>query len=252
MFAILSFYDSKNDLRSIFSKSKISSERVPLPNGDVFFKVSVERKRGKIPWKKLSQCLGILREDVLISGDIDLPRNVGISKFVPKKYDRIMFFSSAVEDITSQGKTYNSLCVLDENALFMPFVTKVLPYFSQIKIITPLIEEYEKLSKELYLEYGISLLITPTSEPTGEIVISFDSSSVPVTFSGTLYTLHKRLLLSGRVLCPSPPALPSYCKELCPEGVDQLLFAAAVYEKCKNCGCPTINISPSRQIHHVL
>lgn len=232
MFAVLSFYDSKKAFGGVFSKSKISSERVPLPNGEVFFIVSVERKRGKIPWKKLSSCLGILRDDVLISGDVTVPKDVGISKFVPKEYDRILFFTSAVEHITSQKKTFDSLCVLDEKGLFIPFVTKVLPYFSQIKIITPLIEKYEKLSKELYLEYGISLLITSNGEMAGETVISFDSSEVPVTFSGTLYTSHKRLLLSGKVLCPSPPALPSYCKELCPKEVDPLLFAAAVYEKC--------------------
>ncbi len=232
MFAILDFYEEKRRIGSFLSRDKIDSERVVLLNEEVFFKVRIKKRRGKIPWKKLSQCLGILREDVLLSEAITIPDSVGITKFKPEKYHLITFFSSVVENIKSQGKIYGSLCVYDEKGLFMPYVTELVNLFSQIKIITPFMQEYERLGDEIFSRYGMTLLITDKGKLDGDVVIAPDSTLVDITFSGTVYTLQRRFLLSGVVLCPKNLLLPSYCREMCPEGIDPFIFAAALYEKC--------------------
>lgn len=232
MFAVLNFYDEKKSFYSLFSGDRIKSERHSLINNQVFFTVDIKKRHGKIPWKKIENCLGILRQDVLLPFDIEIPHNININKFQPTKYPLIIFFSCAVKDIKANNKIMNRLCILDEKGLFLPFVENLIPLFSEIKIVTPFTDEYEKLSHELFNKYGVALLITNQGKLNGDIVISPDSSKVDVTFSGTLYSLNKRHLLSGKVLCPKNLIVSPICKENCPEYIDSLIFSAALYEKC--------------------
>lgn len=232
MFAYLSFYEGEKGIGALFSRDKIDSERVTLPNGEVFFSVKVKKRKGKIPWKKLCECLGILREGVLLDEKISIPDGIGISRFIPEEYHLLIFFSSVVKNIKAQPKIYSSLCVYDEKGLFMPYTKELVTYFSQIKIITPLVKEYERVSYEIFSEYGMAMLVTNKGNLDGEIAVSPKGSVAPVTFSGTLYSLDRPYLLSGRVLCPKNLSVPEICKVLCPEDIDPLAFSAALYERC--------------------
>lgn len=232
MFAVLNFYEDKKGISSLFSGDKITSHRHLLDNDEVFFTVDIKKRRGKIPWKKLEKCLGILSQDVLLPKEITIPQNINITKFSPEKYNLILFFSSAAKHIRANKQIFGSLCVYDQKGLFLPFVESLITSFSVIKIISPFLDEYEKLSEELLDKYGASLLITKNGKLCGDIIISPQSNLVDLTFSGTLYTISGRRLLSGRVLCPQKLILPNKITELCPENIDEIDFAGALYEKC--------------------
>ncbi len=232
MFAVLQFMEPEKKIRSFFTSAKIASERITLPSGGVYFIVTAEKRRGKIPWKKLERCLGVLREGVILPNGVSIPDGVNISVFTPEKLPEIMLFNTAVRNIKSEGKIRGRLTVIDGKGLFIPYAQRIIRYFSEIKIITSFVEEYESVSALLFQKFGVSLLVTDEGKADGDVVISSDNNAVDITFSGALYTLEKRRLLSGRVLTASEPRFPLFIEKHCPEGVDRLVFASALYEKC--------------------
>ncbi len=229
MFAVIEFVPAK---RRFLGGNKIESERITLPGGEVFFIVKAETRRGRVPWKKLSRCLGFLRDAVILPSGFAVPEGVNITAFTAEKLPHTVLFNSAVKHIKQQKKTGDRLCVVDEKGLFAPLTEELILNFGEIKVITPLTGEYERLSRSLMEKYGAALLITDKGGADGDVVISPDGDCVDITFSGELYTLKSRRLLSGKVLCPRGIVLPDFYDELCPEGVDRFLFAAALYEKC--------------------
>ncbi len=229
MFAVIEFTAAK---RRFLGRNKIESERIALPGGEVFFIVKAEARRGRAPWKKLSQCLGFLREAVILPKGAAVPEGIDIKAFEPEKFPYAVLCNSAVKQIKKEKKTGDRLCVVDEKGLFIPLAEELILNFGEVKVITPLVSDYEQLSRSLMEKYGAALLITDTGKADGDVVILPDGECVPVTFSGELYCLKPRRLLSGRVLCPKGIALPPIFEKFCPEGVDKFLFAAALYEKC--------------------
>ncbi len=232
MFAVIKVISNESKFRDIFGKGKIQSERITLPSGGVFFLVTVETCRGKIPWKKLERCLGVLKEAVVFCHKTAIPDGIAIKQFIPERFPLIMFYKWAANSLDKASTSINSLCIRDEYGLFLPYMESLIKYFGEIKIITPLTDEYDNLSSSLMQKYGVSLLVTEKSKLNSDVVISPDSDAVDITFSGELYTIEKRQLLSGRVMCPTDLILPLWCDELCPCGVDRLTFASALYEKC--------------------
>ena len=90
LFAILQISDSN----TIFKKPQIQSQRITLPSGDAFFTVTTDKHYGKIPWKKLKACLGILRNNILLPEDITIPEDVNITKFIPDILPRLILMNS--------------------------------------------------------------------------------------------------------------------------------------------------------------
>ncbi len=229
MFAVIEFVPAK---KRFSGGNKIESERITLPGGEVFFIVKAETRRGRVPWKKLSRCLGFLRDAVILPKGVAVPENIDIKAFEPENFSCAVLFNSAVKHIKDRNKTGDRLCAVDEKGLFLSLAEELILAFSQLKVITPLIQEYEKLSDVLIEKYGAALLMTNKGTADGDVVISPQGEAVDITFSGELYSLRPRRLLSGQVFCPKEIILPSAFDKLCPEGVDKFLFAAALYEKC--------------------
>ncbi len=229
MFAVIEFREKQNR----FKRGKITSERIPLPSGDVFFVVRVEKSFGKVPWKKLERCLGILRQCVILPEGEAVPENVNMTVFTPDIFPRLLLINSAADYIARHrsGFLSRSLTVFDEKGIYTPYIENLLHCFSNIKIVTPVREEYEKLSRQLMENYGFSLLITDKETCSGDTVISH-RCNIPVYFKGDIFTNEKKYLMNTKAFCGSDIILPEFYEMLRPQGVGRVLFASALYEKC--------------------
>ncbi len=229
MFAVIDIKEPRNTFR----KGGITSERINLPSGDVFFVVSVEKSFGKVPWKKLERCLGILRQCVILPEGVQVPAGVNITPFEPDVLARLLLINSAADYITGHKKEFicRRLTVFDETGIYADYIEGLINCFGKIKIVTARKENYERLSRRLMETYGFSLLVTERDYTPGDVVISY-RCNVPVYFTGTVFTAEKKNLMSKSCFCGKDITLPEEYESLRPPGVGRVLFACALYEKC--------------------
>jgi hypothetical protein len=226
VFAVIHIKDKNN----IFTRSKIESVRHTLPNGEAFFTVRAEKHFGRVPWQKLESCMGILRKDVLISEGVTLPKDSSITEFVPDIYPRIVLMNSAVKVLSDNRQ--KSLIVFDERCIYTEYIRNLVRCFDRIKVITPEPETYDKLSAELMEDCGFSLEVSDKPSYKADAVIAYNCS-VPLYFSGKLFTAEKKFMMNAKVYSGGEIDLPDEYEKIRPDGVSKLLFASALYEKCK-------------------
>ena len=237
MFAVIDASDSN----AIFRKPKIKSQRINTPDGEAFFIVTAEKHLGRIPWKKLGSCLGILKKDIILKDGLPMPEGSDITAFSPDIFPRLLLINSAVSYIMKHSDSYKSksLTIYDEKALYKSSIEKLLFCFSSIKIVTPEFAAYEKLSHKLMESYGLSLLVTDTQSYDSDVIISHRQTA-PLYFGGTVFTNEGKPLMSGRVLTGKSIILPEEYENLNTCNIDPLLFASALYEKCGCLGLGTL------------
>jgi hypothetical protein len=229
LFAILQV----SDKNTIFSKPKIQSQRIDLPSGDVFFIVTTDKQMGRIPWKKLENCLGILRHCILLPEHITIPEGTDITAFAPDILPRIMLMNSTTDYIINRKQFFHqkNLTIFDKDGLYTSYIEKLLPYFNNIRIITDKINIYEALSEKLMTEYGFSLIVSDTENFDCDVVIS-QRCNVPLYFSGTVFAGEKKHLMNATVFSGSESTLPDEYENIRPNNIGRVLFASALYEKC--------------------
>ena len=230
MFAILQISDNN----TIFRQPKIQSQRFDLPSGDAFFTVTAEKHLGKVPWKKLEKCLGILRKGILLPDGATLPTGINITCFSPDILPRLLLMNSATHYITNHKESFirKSLTIFDEKGIYQSYIEKLLPCFSSIRIVTDSPKKYTRLSEALLETYGFSLLLSKDEAGQSDVVISH-AIKVPLYFEGIVFTNENRYLMNSEIFSGSEINLPEAYESLRPEGIDRVPFASALYESCK-------------------
>ena len=229
MFAVIKLREP----RRRFGRGTITSERITLPSGEAFFIVTVEKAFGRVPWKKLEGCLGILKRDVILPKEVAVPSNVGITEFVPDIFPGLLLMNSALYYIESHKNefTSRSLTVFEDRGAYIDYIENLARCFATIKVVTQNSEEYEKLSLRLMEKYGFSLVITDKECFDSDVIIA-RSCDVPLYFAGTVFADKKKFMMNSAVFSGSDVVLPEPYEKLKPEGVGRVAFASALYEKC--------------------
>lgn len=225
MFAVL----KNGKTGSVFRKLKIRSQRVTLPGNDAFFVVTLENFRGKASLKKLEDCLGILKKDVLVSGDMPLTEGTDITVFSPDILPRLLLINSASD--TLKGCRYKSLILYDEKGIYTHCTAKLTDSFDRIRVVTPFTQKYEEVSRKLMENYGFSLEVSSCESFGADVIISH-SCRVPLYYSGIVFTNERKYLMNSQVFSGKEITLPDPYEDLRPENTDTLIFASALYEKC--------------------
>ena len=230
MFAILQI----SDRNTIIRPPKIGSQRFNLNSDDAFFIVTVDSHRGKIPWKKLEKCLGILRQDIILPEDITIPEEINITSFTPHILPQIILMNSATDYILQNKVHFTSktLAIFDESGIYVTYIEKLISCFSSIKIITSKPDKYDHISQKLLEDYGFSLIISSEERYNCDTIISHQCN-VPLFFSGTVFTSQKKYLMNATVFSGSDIELPDEYENMRPSNIGRVPFASALYEKCK-------------------
>lgn len=241
MFFILKIEEEKKNLSKkiaeYFQKPKITTEKIETANLLAFYAVTAQKHRGKIPWEEIEKAAGRFCKRAVLQSKVVIPENVGIKKFEPKVFDKILLFNSAVSVLEklSLDPLKMSVTVFDENGYLTAKIEKLVMLCSQIRVVTSCIQSYEDVARMLFEKYGISLIISQSagnSILTSTAVISDKSADVPLIYHGLLFTNQRRKMLNATVLCGKEFSLPKEIENLVPNGVDRLTFASALYELC--------------------
>ena len=230
MFAILQISKTNTILR----KAEIKSQRLNLPSGDAFFIVTSDKHLGKIPWKKLEKCLGILRHCILLPDNITIPDGINITAFTPTILPKLLLINSATDYIEKHKPIFRSknLTIFDKDGIYAEYIERLLPCLKNIRIVTDKRGMYEALSEKFISDYGFSLIISDKENFDCDAVIS-QECSVPAYFSGTVFTGEKKYIMNSEVFSGTEIKLPTEYEKIRPENIGRVLFASALYEKCR-------------------
>ena len=229
MFAILQISENNTIMR----KSEIKSQRINLPSGDAFFIVTTDRHMGKIPWKRLERCLGILHHCMLLPEDSTIPDGINITAFTPEILPKLLLMNSAADYIKNHKEIFRSksIAVFDRDGIYQAHIQRLIPYLKNIRVITDKIDMYNSISEKLMSDYGFSLVVSDKDSYDCDAVISH-CCKAPVYFSGTVFTNIKKYLMNAEVLSGCEIELPDEYENLRPENIGRVLFASVLYEKC--------------------
>lgn len=225
MFAIINV----SQTNAVFRKPEISSQRVALQNAETFFLVTTEKSYGRVPWKKLENCMGILKKDVILTGDTVLPEYSGISEFIPDVFPYIVLINTAIDRL--KNGRHKSLIIFDEKAICMDYIQSFVNSFERIRVITPYAEKYTAVARILLENYGFSLEVSADPSYDSDVIIS-NNCDVPLYFSGKVFSNKRKFMMNAEMFSGGEIVLPEEYESIRPEGVDKLLFASALYEKC--------------------
>ncbi len=238
MFAVLKLKEEEKTLFSRFKKSKITSERVPLPNGESFFIITAEKKRGDIPFTEILDFCGILKNKILFDKNFSFKDEWDYTPFKPVKLKKKLLFDVAVktlEELKNEPQKIN-ICLCDSEGLYINELPRLFPFGKKIHVVSENKSLYEKKNAEFLREYGVCVTLSEDRDfcdDSFNVVISHSSEKMPLIFEGIIFTNEKRDFFSAECYEVREVELPFEYERLRPYGIDKTDFAAALYECCK-------------------
>lgn len=240
MFATVEFYERedtfKAKLKSFFSPPKIITEKVPLPENEYFYKMKVPLHKGEIPYDKLKRISSGVCDGLIFPKGFRCEETEGIKVYSSRYFKETVLFNTAVSLIKESifEPTQTVITLVDKKGVLASEVSRIVPFACEIRVVTDNMRAYEFAHRRIMNEYGLSLLVSDKLSSISKegIVISYDSSFIPLYFKGLVLTAQKRFLPFARVLMGEGISADEKYTALCPEGVDMEIFLSALCEVC--------------------
>lgn len=215
--------------------AKAHAQSVPTEKGLPFFILDISSCPNDAAWEKVAEKCGRYASRVVAPRSLSLPDCGRLKRFVPSFMPSVLVFNTALDIIkkTSVEPSEISITLTDRKALHPSRVHKLLPFSSTVRVITAHPEKYASACKRALDEYGASIVIRPSYEPTAkpDIVICSDGGVSPLMQSAAVFA--DRHSLTGRIhFCGSGVELTEAHTETVPSDIDPIDFAGAVTELC--------------------
>lgn len=237
MFVVLNIerYSKKVSKR----KSKKINRSPPVichtERGLPFYLLNVcEEKRG-IDWKKTSERCGRYVSRIVAPRNILMPDDGCLRRFIPSTFVSLLVFNSAVQLLKSaeiDPKIF-TITLSDRNAFLAGEVCRLLPFSSQVRIITSHPERYAFACTKALEEYGATLIIRSAYELSSkpDFVISCDGAYNPLMESQAVISAKRSCGGVLRFIGKSTELTDSHKKIISPS-VEPTDFAGALTELC--------------------
>ncbi len=240
MFATVEFYSPDESFRArlkrFFRPPEIITEKVSVPENEYFYKIRVPLNKGRVPYDKLRRISAGVCNGLIFPESFRCEEPEGIKIYSSRYFSETVLFNTAVslikESVFAPNETLITL--VDKKGVLATEVSRIVPYAGEIRVVTDNTRAYEFASRRIIDEYGLSLLVSDklSSIPGEGIVISLDSSYIPLYFKGLLITAQRRYLPFARVLAGEGIRADEKYIALCPEGTDTEAFLSALCELC--------------------
>lgn len=239
MFATVEFYEredtAKKRVKNFFVKPKIITEKVNLPENEYFYKLKVPLHKGKIPYDKLKRISSGVNDGLIFPKGFKKEAE-DIKVYSSRYFKETVLFNSAVSMLKKSvfEPTQTVITLVDKKGVLSGEVSRLVPFACEIRVVTDNIRPYEIVSGKIMGEYGLSLFVSDKLSTISKegIIISFDSSFIPLSFKGIVVTAQKRFLPFARVLTGEGIVAERIYADLCPEEIDLEEFLSALCEVC--------------------
>lgn len=224
----------KGKIREFFGKARMYSEKVELEDGEYFYILKVPARKGKIPYDRLRNITFSIGEGLIFSEGTEIDEAL-VRVYKPRYFPKLMLFNSAVSmlkaSVFDPAKT--TLTLVDERGELASELHRLVPFASEIRVVTARSGRYEPVAEKLMDDYGLSLFIGDRFEKASAestVIITYDCQWVPLSCKSLIFTVKPRFLPFARILVGQGVKGADGYAELCPEGIDKLTFVSALYE----------------------
>lgn len=196
--------------------------------------VSYEKYRGKVNWTAVDRFVKAQRNRVLCPPELDLPRDCGYKRFESTALSRRMCENAALYLLRTSQLHGVKAVLLDHDGDSVGLCEYFARYCDPVYVISPAVEIYAAQSDYLLSEKGASLRLCRDKECLRDA----DLIIAPEKLSETLPCPPDALILTSEA--PAAPQnaptvyeyffdLPSKYRKLCPDFLDEMYFASALY-----------------------
>ncbi|WP_316638150.1 hypothetical protein [uncultured Ruminococcus sp.] len=196
--------------------------------------VTYEHYRGKINWTSIDRFVKAQRNRVLCAPDMEIARNSGYKRFVSSELSRRMCENAALYLLRSVATPKMKVVLVDEEGDCAGLCEYLAQYCDPVNVLSPAAKIYAAQAEYLLNEKGASLRLCRDKAclHDADLVIA------PRRLEEALPCPSDALILSGEA--PAVPQnaatmyeyffdLPSKFREICPDFLDEMYFASALY-----------------------
>lgn len=210
-------------------------ETVHTESGLPFFALDIAKNINDSEWLKTAEKCGRYASRIVAPRSLSLPDYGGMKRFLPSYTPSLLNFNTALDVIEkSDIDPYEiSITLTDRNAVHPSRIYRLLPFASSVRIITTHPEKYAAACKNALDEYGASVVIRPSYEPSSkkDVVICCDGGISPQMSSATVFA-YKQCSIGKLRFTGNGVLLSANHTSAVPDDIDSVDFAGAVTELC--------------------
>lgn len=202
-----------------------------------FFTLDVLETKKGIDWQSVSEKCGRYASRIVAPRTVSLPDGKGLNRFAPRSMIPILTFNTACRELSLADLPAEkiSVTVTDRNSVMYSQIHRLLPFASQIRVITSKPEKYASACIKAMEENGAAIMLRSSYETleNTDIVICCDGVVSPAMQNSVIFAYGKK---SCGKICFSASGLelqPVH-RETVPESICPIDFAGALFELC---GC---------------
>ena len=210
--------------KGLFARRRCSVESVEaaVKGGAPFRRITVTPGRRGVDWSQVEQAAGRSGRFTLLPDGVERPPSCRLRRFEPEVLPLKIMLNTAAKQLRDGREQGRTLLIRDEAAVLSPYLDRIVPCASQIRVQTERPELYYEAAARVMERFGAAVAVSPVGAVAGKIDAAV--SNEPVTNAGTSFAA--RSLLSGQ----TPFDVPEAYRRLCPEQIDPFLFVCALYE----------------------
>lgn len=213
-----------------------------------FYTLDVLNDKNGINWSLTAKKCGRYASRIVAPRTLSLPDNSGLKRFIPASMNAILIFNTALKIISESDLPADKIriTVTDRNSVMPQRIYELLPFASEVRIITSRPENYASAVTKAYADFGASLVLRNRYEPakSPEIVICCDGAVLSSMDDAAVFTAKRNF--GGKVrFCGSGIELSECHKEIIPPDIETVDFVGALTELC---GCGEYRLSPFSEI----
>ncbi|HIR52700.1 MAG TPA: hypothetical protein IAB39_04770 [Candidatus Onthovicinus excrementipullorum] len=239
MFAALAYKEGEAaGLRKMWKRlfgEPITPQKVSIDRRECFFTASVTRGT-RIRWDDLFIRMGRLSREMVLPEELHIPEGCGITRFVPAALGPRVVMNTAADLLAQAGGGRIPVTVVDLRGRLCGMMIPIVRSCAEVRVVTANTAVYRNTCERLMEEYGASVVVCPPGSGSvrgGVVVLPFGGECPVDTAPDTLYIAPEGDgPAGGAVLSTCGIRLGEMYGALRPNGISELLFAAALYEKC--------------------
>ena len=196
--------------------------------------VTYEHYRGKIGWSAIDRFVKAQRNRVLCSSGLELPAESGYKRFVSHELDRRMCENAALYLLREADCRGCKVVLIDRGGDSVGLCEYLTEYCDPLYVITEAAEIYAAQSEYLLNEKGAALRICRMSDclKDADLIIAPDRLTERLSCSADALILTAEKPDAQQVctaIYDYEIELPQKYRELCPDFLDEMYFASALY-----------------------
>lgn len=240
MFVVLRIHNAVENKINRRQRKIINNSQVcphSTEKGLPFFTLDVLETKKGIDWQSVSEKCGRYASRIVAPRTICLPDGKELNRFAPRSMIPMLIFNTACGELSKADLLANkiSITVTDRNSVMYSQIHRLLPFASQIRVITSKPEKYASACINAMEENGAAIMLRSAYEAVenADIVICCDGVVSPAMQNSVIFAYGKK---SCGKLCFSASGLellPVH-RETVPENICPIDFAGALFELC---GC---------------